>query len=473
MKTSVRKPIQLKPKIQPQQKMKTKNMTTPQLRGRKMIKLIFTMLLGFTTAAFTGQALAQGTWETKMSMPSGHYSFDTGVVNGIIYAVGGDSGSMNVGTTEAYDPASDTWTTKMPMPTARAGLGVGVVNGILYAVGGVSEVDGCGDLNVVEAYDPATNTWTTRSPMTTTQGHLAVGVVTGILYAVGGTSGNSASCSGATIVGTLQAYDPATDTWTTKSPMPTARYSPLVGVVNGILYAAGGYNMSGVPISTVEAYDPASDTWTTKASLPAARGATGGGVINGILYAAGGANESGLLGTDVAYNPASDTWTAITPMPTRRAGLSGSVVNNVLYALGGADATGVLATNEAFTPPRCPHPQGYWKTNPGLWPVTSLVLGSQTYTNTELLSILKSPTTSDASIILARQLIAAKLNIANGSDPAPVSSTITDADSLLSAFSGKLPYKVKPSSATGQMMVNDANTLNSYNNGLLTPVCSP
>jgi hypothetical protein len=50
---------------------------------------------------------------------------------------------------------------------------------------------------------------------------------------------------------------------------------------------------------------------------------------------------------------------------------------------------------------------------------------------------------------------------------------MTDVNSLFSGFIGKLPYHVKPSSATGQMMVNDANTLNSYNNGLLTPVCSP
>jgi hypothetical protein len=128
--------------------------------------------------------------------------------------------------------------------------------------------------------------------------------------------------------------------------------------------------------------------------------------------------------------------------------------------------------------PRCPHPQGYWKTNPALWPVTSLVLGSQTYSKTELLNILKTRVGSgpkaDASLILADQLTAAKLNIANGSDPAPVSSTITHADSLLSAFGGnKLPYKVKTSSAIAQMMVNDGTTLGNYNNGLLTPVCSP
>ena len=100
------------------------------------------------------------------------------------------------------------------------------------------------------------------------------------------------------------------------------------------------------------------------------------------------------------------------------------------------------------------------------------MLGSQTYTKMELLNILNNPGSGDASMILAVQLIAAKLNIANGSDPAPISSTITHADSLLSMFSGKLPYNVKPSSAIGQMMVNDGKTLDNYNNGLLTPGCS-
>ncbi|MBI4641609.1 MAG: hypothetical protein HY731_12995 [Candidatus Tectomicrobia bacterium] len=37
----------------------------------------------------------------------------------------------------------------------------------------------------------------------------------------------------------------------------------------------------------------------------------------------------------------------------------------------------------------------------------------------------------NASVILAYQLIAAKLNIANGSDPTPVTATITAADNLL------------------------------------------
>ena len=79
----------------------------------------------------------------------------------------------------------------------------------------------------------------------------------------------------------------------------------------------------------------------------------------------------------------------------------------------------------------------------------------------------------DASLLLAHQLTAAKLNIANGSDPTPVASTIADADSSLSAFSGKLPYRVRTNSAAGQRMVNDASTLDSYNNGALTRTCMP
>src|SRR5262249_42946933 len=85
-------------------------------------------------------------------------------------------------------------------------------------------------------------------------------------------------------------------------------------------------------------------------------------------------------------------------------------------------------------PNKCPLPLGFWKTPSVAWPVTSLPLGSQTYTQTELLALLNPPPRGDASLILADQLIAAKLNIANGSDPAPVSATIADADSLLSQF---------------------------------------
>jgi hypothetical protein len=103
--------------------------------------------------------------------------------------------------------------------------------------------------------------------------------------------------------------------------------------------------------------------------------------------------------------------------------------------------------------------------------VNSLTLGSQTYTKAQLLTILATPVKSDASLILADQLITAKLNIANGADGTPVTITIPDADAVLSLYPDRLPYGVKTNSTDGQRMVNDATMLENFNNGLLTPGC--
>jgi hypothetical protein len=95
--------------------------------------------------------------------------------------------------------------------------------------------------------------------------------------------------------------------------------------------------------------------------------------------------------------------------------------------------------------------------------------GSQSYSKSELLALLAITSSGKASVILTRQLIAARLSIAHGSDPAPISAVLANADALLSAFPGKLPYPVKPSSAIGQAMTADAVVLDEYANGLLTP----
>jgi uncharacterized delta-60 repeat protein len=129
----------------------------------------------------------------------------------------------------------------------------------------------------------------------------------------------------------------------------------------------------------------------------------------------------------------------------------------------------------AAPPPayRCPLSQGFWGTHPSTWPISSMALGVQSYSKKDLLAVLASSTSGDASVVLAQQLIAAKLNVANGSDPTPVASVIADADALLSGFAGTLPYKLKTSSPIGRLMTADANILERYNLGQLTPSCNP
>jgi hypothetical protein len=117
--------------------------------------------------------------------------------------------------------------------------------------------------------------------------------------------------------------------------------------------------------------------------------------------------------------------------------------------------------------------QGFWKNHAEFWPMESLTLGSQTYGRQEIDALLRMPAQGDASLILAYQLIAAKLNIAWGSNPDPIAGIISSADSLLSNYAGKLPYGVKPHSAQGTLMVSAAEALDQYNNMLLTPRCDP
>ena len=139
-------------------------------------------------------------------------------------------------------------------------------------------------------------------------------------------------------------------------------------------------------------------------------------------------------------------------------------------------SAGALLSNTAqvtWQSAKCPQLQGYWKNNPNSWPVNSLTLGSQTYSKAELLAILTSPGGGDASMILAVQLIASKLDIAGGSNPTPVRSTGTTADRLLSGFAGKLPYNVKSSSTIGQSMTQAGTSLQIYTTGQLTPGCTP
>jgi len=68
--------------------------------------------------------------------------------------------------------------------TPRAFLAAGTVNGVLYAVGG--QTFAAGELTTVEAYDPVGNSWSPRQAMSFPRGFLAAGVVSGLLYSVGG-----------------------------------------------------------------------------------------------------------------------------------------------------------------------------------------------------------------------------------------------------------------------------------------------
>jgi hypothetical protein len=79
----------------------------------------------------------------------------------------------------------------------------------------------------------------------------------------------------------------------------------------------------------------------------------------------------------------------------------------------------------------CTYTQGYWKNHPEAWVIDAMTLGTVPYDQGDLLAIFGTPTGTNGLISLAHQLIATKLNIANGADPTAIQSSVSAADALI------------------------------------------
>jgi len=301
-------------------------------RSQKIILYFAVFLL------FSSTSEAARSWKVRQSMLTARNHLVAGVVNGKIYAIGGDGMTTN----EEYNPITNSWATKTSMPTTRYwGFAAGTVAGKIYAIGGA---DAGFYLKTNEEYDPSADTWTAKTDVPTERFGLTIGVVGNKLYAIGGYNSTG-------VLSTNEEYDPVADSWTTKTPMPTARYYLTASVSGNKIYLIGGYNSGiGGYLSTVEEYDPATDTWTTKASMLTARGELASESINDTIYAVGGWDGANDLATAEAYIPADDNWQTCPPMPTERSGLACSFISESLYAIGGLQGFNYLTTNEQYSP---------------------------------------------------------------------------------------------------------------------------
>jgi hypothetical protein len=149
----------------------------------------------------------------------------------------------------------------------------------------------------------------------------------GLVYVIGGYPNSGG------VTGTVEAYDPVANKWTTGlRPMPTPRQSPAAALgQDGLIYAIGGATYNG---DEVEAYDVATNTWTTKSSLPV--DGWGTSAVNGPdgrLYATGSRLAAGLVN---AFTPAIDRWAPVASLSSSRSGAELVVEpDGHIWAIGG------------------------------------------------------------------------------------------------------------------------------------------
>ena len=241
------------------------------------------------------------------------------------------------------------WVAKAPALLKRTEVAVAAVRGKVYVVGGFQP--GLPFITpAVEEYDPATDTWRERAPLPSGLHHAGIGVVNDRLYVIGGFELSLLSIWSP--VTSLYEYDPVADRWRARKPMPTPRGALAITALDGKLHAVGGYNRDG-NTSAHEVYDPATDSWTALAPMPTARDHHAAAALNGRLYAIGGRlnrQYSQNLGVTEEYDPATDRWTRKADLPTPRSGITAAVVKDRIYVFGGEAPSGTFRENEAYHP---------------------------------------------------------------------------------------------------------------------------
>ncbi len=242
------------------------------------------------------------------------------VMGGFTKPPSGPSAWVPIDNAWEYDPANDTWKALAPLPTKRGSTTAAVVNGKVYVIGGATTNEGSKEegihparphrvVGTNEVYDPATNIWGTRRSMPTPRNHVANGVVNSKIYVIGGRLGG-AFIGRATNTDVVEGYDPATDQWSaTLDRMPTPRSSLAYGTYKGKIYVAGGELQTAqmaAAFRAVEAFDPATNSWSTLPSLEFPRHGAGGDVLGNRLHVVTGVVQASGSGghSDVDFHHA-------------------------------------------------------------------------------------------------------------------------------------------------------------------------
>ena len=201
-------------------------------------------------------------------------------------------------------PATDDqeWITLADIPHPQIGCSGAVLNNQLHIIGGCTLVGGASSAHQV--YDPATNSWADKAPLPDKAGWPAIAVYNGKIYIFGGDKkGIDAKQTDRSFV-----YDPAKDSWTEIAPLPAPRSYAAATAVGEFIYVYGARTLTRdtADLSTYR-YDPEDNNYTRMADLPEGARFITQGVYNGNIYVLHGETSKevmadGVLQYDIVHN---------------------------------------------------------------------------------------------------------------------------------------------------------------------------
>lgn len=176
-------------------------------------------------------------------------------------------------------------------------------NTVLQVAGDIGFLD---YTNLVELYDPASDTWETKSryPLLLTELRTVLSSENTVLVFGG------ANASGT--VNSVYEYDITSDVWTQKSDMPTDASSQcVVKLPDGKVLLSGGWSQPSYTVNSDSyVYDPQTNTYSEIIPMPLAVSNHVGALLsNGKVLIAGGFTGTAGTALSAIFDPETMTWT--------------------------------------------------------------------------------------------------------------------------------------------------------------------
>ncbi|MGW4518019.1 carboxypeptidase regulatory-like domain-containing protein [Streptomyces sp. NPDC004393] len=237
-------------------------------------------------------------------------------------------------------PADAPWTAIADfLPGPVVDNAVVSLGGKIYSAFGTSTADFYRGMYV---YDPTAGTWSRETGPADGRQKPAMAVLDGKIYATGGWGSTGAPD------GKTEVYDPAADAWTTAAANPRPLAGSGVAVLDGRMYVVGGCDTD-CGATDVMAYDPATDSWSRHADYPEAVSWEACGALYGELYCAGGTGPGGETQHTYVYDPAADSWSRAADLPIDLYGSGYTTAEGRLLVSGGVTEHNTMITNQGFS----------------------------------------------------------------------------------------------------------------------------
>ncbi len=229
---------------------------------------------GSTASTSSSTVIVSGTGSGGSTLGGPGKTVGTGTRTGSGTGTGTGTGSgSGTGTgTGSGTPAPGTWTAGPNMSMARTYASAAVTDsGQIYVMGGADSISGT-PTTLNEVYDPATNTITVMAALPVPRWQHGAAYVGGQIYLVGGSSQTAFDMLfGQPDQTEVDVYDVATDSWTTTTPLTTARHDMSAVTINGQVLALSGVETTstgGAQYLETDLLDATSGTWSSGPGCP-------------------------------------------------------------------------------------------------------------------------------------------------------------------------------------------------------------